>query len=179
MFKKRSFFQKLTGGLSLKDMEDESDFLDDRDDLPRLKRTRAEEDEEDTKRLRQKEEDLETSEWNEVEDEMTSELAVDVYQTPEEIVVKAFAAGVKPEDLDIDISRDMVTVSGSRKEGSMTETADYISRELFWGSFSRTVMLPEEVDPEQALATEKNGLVIIRLPKLDKKRRTKLRVKSR
>lgn len=164
MFKKRSFFQKLTGGLSLRDSEDE--LLDsEQEDLPSLREER--------------EDNLLESDWDDVDEESTSELAVDIYQTPEEIVVKAFAAGVKPEDLDIDIARDMVTITGSRKEGSLAEHGDYIAKELFWGSFTRTVILPEEIDPEQAIATEKNGLVIIRLPKIDKKRRTKIKVKSR
>lgn len=166
MFKKRSFFQKLTGGLSLRDVEDELLENESDDDLPLSLR-----DEDENNPI--------DSEWDDNEEESTSELAVDIYQTPEEIVVKAFAAGVKPEDLDIDISRDMVTITGSRKEGTLAEQGDYIARELFWGSFSRTVMLPEEIDPEQAIATEKNGLVIIRLPKIDKKRRTKIKVKSR
>lgn len=163
MFKKRSFFQKLTGGLSLRD-NDEDVFRDD-DDLPPARNP--------------KEEETNVSEWQSDEDELTSELAVDVYQTEDEVVVKAMAAGVKPEDLDIDISRDMVVITGSRKEGAVAETGDYISRELYWGSFSRTIMLPEEIDPETTIATEKNGLIIIRLPKIDKKRRTKVRVKSR
>lgn len=163
MFKKRSFFQKLTGGLSLRDME-ETEFESD-NDLPAA--FGVEDDEE--KGMK---------EWSESEEE-TSELAVDVYQTGDEIVVKAMAAGVKPEDLDIDISRDMVVITGSRKEGSLAEQGDYIHRELYWGSFTRSIMLPEEIDPEQAIATEKNGLVILRLPKIDKKKRTKIRVKSR
>lgn len=164
MFKKRSFFQKLTGGLSLRDIEDDTSD----DDLPELRT------------MRNDEEESNLSEWQDsVEDDMTSELAVDVYQTPDEVVVKAMAAGVKPEDLDIDISRDMVTITGSRKEGSMAESGDYITRELYWGSFTRTIMLPEEIDPETSIATEKNGLIIVRLPKIDKKRRTKVRVKSR
>lgn len=163
MFKKRSFFQKLTGGLSLRDNEDEL-LEDESEDLPAFREENNNE--------------LLDSDWND-EEESTNELAVDIYQTPEEIVVKAFAAGVKPEDLDIDISRDMVTITGSRKEGTLAEHGDYIARELFWGSFTRTVILPEEIDPEQAIATEKNGLVILRLPKIDKKRRTKIKVKSR
>jgi HSP20 family protein len=72
-----------------------------------------------------------------------------------------------------------VVITGSRKEGALAESGDYIHRELYWGSFTRAIMLPEEIDPEQSIATEKNGLVIIRLPKIDKKRRTKVRVKSR
>ncbi len=163
MFKKRSFFQKLTGGLSLRDLEDE--VSDDKGDLPRA--------------LAEEDVETEVSEWRDTEDEMTSELSVDVYQTPDEVVVKAFAAGVRPEDLDIDIARDMVVIAGSLKEGALAEQGDYIHRELYWGSFVRTIMLPEEIDPETAIATEKNGLVILRLPKIDKKRRTKVRVKSR
>jgi HSP20 family protein len=162
MFKKRSFFQKLTGGLSLRD-NDEDIFSND-EDLPRIH------DEED--------ESTDIKEWSSPEEE-PSELSVDVYQTPDEIVVKAMTAGVKPEDLDIDIARDMITITGHRKEGTLAETGDYLTQELFWGSFTRTIMLPEEIDPEQTIATEKNGLVIIRLPKLDKKKRTKVRVKSR
>lgn len=169
MFKKRSFFQKLTGGLSLRDIEEELPE-DDRDELPVLKKRLS---------LAANDDDTDVKEWQDESEEMTSELAVDVYQTPDEVVVKAMAAGVKPEDLDIDISRDMVTITGSRKEGAVAETGDYISRELYWGSFTRTIMLPEEIDPETTIATEKNGLIIIRLPKIDKKRRTKVRVKSR
>lgn len=163
MFKKRSFFQRLTGGLSLRELEDEMDREE--DDLPMS--------------VRDEEPETDMSEWQDGEEEVESELAVDMYQTPDEIVVKAFAAGVKPDELDIDISRDMVTISGARKEGSIAEQGDYMVRELFWGSFARTVTLPEEIDPEQSIATEKNGLVIIRLPKIDKKKRTKVKVKSR
>lgn len=167
MFKKRSFFQKLTGGLSLRDNDE--DIFSVEEELPRGKKSSFEETEEDEKDL---------AEWSEPEEE-PSELSVDVYQTNDEIVVKAFAAGVRPEDLDIDIARDMITISGHRKEGSVAETGDYMTQELFWGSFTRSIMLPEEIDPEQTIATEKNGLIIIRLPKLDKKKRTKVRVKSR
>lgn len=166
MFKKRSFFQKITGGLSLRDNDD--DFLSDEEIEP------------DQKSINPFKKEIEkVDEWSEAEEDLTSELAVDVYQTADEIVVKAMAAGVKPEDLDIDISRDMVVIAGSRKEGSLAESGDYIAKELYWGSFSRSIMLPEEIDPETSIATEKNGLVIIRLPKLDKQKRTKIRVKSR
>lgn len=167
MFKKRSFFQKLTGGLSLRDIEEDLDS-NDPDELPTFK-----------KRIDTEDDETDIKEWQDEAEDMTSELAVDVYQTPDEVVVKAMAAGVKPEDLDIDISRDMVVISGSRKEGALAEQGDYITRELYWGSFTRSIMLPEEIDPETTIATEKNGLIIIRLPKIDKKRRTKVRVKSR
>jgi HSP20 family protein len=105
------------------------------------------------------------------------QLAVDVYQTPTDIVVKTFTAGVKPEEVDIAITRDMLTIRGSRAEARTIAEDDYLHRELYWGTFSRTVLLPAEVDPEQAEAVARHGLLIIKLPKLDKDRQTKLKVR--
>ena len=104
------------------------------------------------------------------------ELTVDVYQNQDTIFIKAMIAGVRPEDLDINISRDMVTVRGKREEERASSTDDYFLRELYWGSFSRTISLPEEIDVDEAEAVEKHGLLILKLPKLDKKRQSKLKV---
>jgi HSP20 family protein len=112
------------------------------------------------------------------EDSSDGELAVDVYQTPSEIVIRTMVAGIKPENLDISISRDMVTIKGSREESHEVSEGDYFHKELYWGSFSRTVMLPAEVEIEEAEAIEKNGLLTLRLPKIDKERQAKLKVKS-
>ncbi|MEK7514396.1 MAG: Hsp20/alpha crystallin family protein [Patescibacteria group bacterium] len=115
--------------------------------------------------------------WME-EEPSDGQLTVDVYQTASDIIVKTMVAGVKPEDLDIDISRDMVTVRGKRENERIVDEQDYFHRELYWGSFSRTVLLPQEVDVESAEAVEKHGLLIIRLPKINKDKQTKLRVRS-
>lgn len=112
------------------------------------------------------------------ETEVEGELAIDVYQTPTHIVIKAMIAGVRPEDLDISITRDMVTVRGKRERHTEGTSGDFFFQELYWGSFSRTIVLPQEVEIEEAEATEKHGLLIIRLPKLDKGRQAKLKVKS-
>jgi len=106
------------------------------------------------------------------------ELTVDVYQTPDDVVIKTIVAGVRPEDLDIAITRDMVTIKGARQEAREVTEGDYFHRELYWGSFSRTILLPQEVDVEGADAGERYGLLTIKLPKLDKSRQTKLKVKS-
>ena len=106
------------------------------------------------------------------------ELTVDVYQNSDTIFVKAMIAGVRPEDLDINISRDMVTIRGKREEERVSSSDDYFIRELYWGSFSRSVSLPEEIDVDESEAIEKHGLLILRLPKLDKKRQSKLKVKT-
>jgi HSP20 family protein len=106
------------------------------------------------------------------------ELAVDVYQTPTHIIIKAMIAGVRPEDLDLSITRDMVTLRGKRERHIEGTAGDYFFQELYWGSFSRTIVLPQEVDIENADATEKHGLLTLRMPKLDKGRQTKLKIKS-
>ena len=88
------------------------------------------------------------------------------------------AAGVRPEDLDINITRDTVTISGKREHDRSISEGNYVYRELYWGSFSRTIALPAEVEPEEAEAIEKHGLIIIKIPKINKGKQTKLRVKT-
>lgn len=112
------------------------------------------------------------------EEPVDGELSVDVYQTPSHIVVKAMIAGVRPEDLDVTITRDLVTIRGKREQHTEGNAGDFFFQELYWGSFSRTIVLPQEVEVEEAEAVEKHGLLIIRLPKLDKGRQAKLKVRS-
>ena len=112
-----------------------------------------------------------------LEESREGQLAVDVYQTPNDIVVKTMVAGVKPDEVDIVITRDMLTIRGSRSEARTISEDDYLHRELYWGTFSRTVLLPAEVDPESAEALSRHGLLVIKLPKLDKDRQTKLKVR--
>ena len=94
------------------------------------------------------------------------------------IVVKSMIAGVRPEDLDISITRDMIVINGKREEERSVKEEDYFARELYWGSFTRTIQLPEEIDVDEAEAVEKHGLLILKLPKLDKKKQSKLKVKT-
>ena len=112
------------------------------------------------------------------EDNVDGELPVDVYNSANEIIVKTMVAGIRPENLDIDITRSMVSIKGTREETRDIEEKDYYHKELYWGTFARSVTLPEEIDVEEAEATEKNGLLTIRLPKIDKAKQNKLKVKS-
>lgn len=105
------------------------------------------------------------------------QLMADVYQTPDEIVMQSIVAGLKPEELDVSITRDMVTIKGRREKHREVSDDRYFHQELYWGSFSRAIMLPQEIDVEAAEASIKNGLLTIRLPKLDKKRVQKLKIK--
>jgi len=111
-------------------------------------------------------------------EELEGELSVDVYQTPTHIVIKAMIAGVRPEDLDVSLTRDMVTIRGKREQHTEGGGDDFFFQELYWGSFSRTIVLPQEVEIEEAEASEKHGLLTIKLPKLDKGRHAKLKVRS-
>ncbi len=111
-------------------------------------------------------------------EEEEGQLAIDMYQTPSEIIIKTMIAGVKQEDLDISITRDMVIIKGKREETNDTVGNDYFHKELYWGAFSRTVILPQEIDVDESEAINKNGLLIIRMPKIDKNRQAKLKIKS-
>jgi HSP20 family protein len=156
---KPSFFERLTGAVKL----DESD---ERVEAISVSNTRA-----------MVSPSVKAASWiDETAEE--GELTVDVYQNSDTIFVKAMIAGVRPEDLDINISRDMVTIRGKREEERVSSSDDYFIRELYWGSFSRSVTLPEEIDVDESEAIEKHGLLILRLPKLDKKRQSKLKVKT-
>lgn len=116
--------------------------------------------------------DLET-----LSDETEGQLTVDVYQTPEEIVVESTIAGVKPEDLDIDVTSESVTIRGERKKEKQIVESDYFYQETFWGKFSRSIILPQEIDPDKAESTIKNGVLTIHLPKVNREKGKKLIVK--
>jgi HSP20 family protein len=151
---KRSFFQRLTGAINT----DEEYFDDEPRDLPLSRREMPGE--------------------NLQERDQEAELAVDVSQTPNEIIIKTMVAGVNPDDLEVSISQEMVIIRGSRHETFETESNDYFHKELYWGSFARTILLPAEVKSEEAVAEIKNGLLTVRLPKVDKQKQTRLQIKT-
>lgn len=157
--KKPSFFEKLTGTVNVDDYDTEESVDLDSPSVGSVADSGAEGD------------------WME-EEGSEGQLTVDVYQNPNEIIIKALVAGVKPENLDVSITRDMVTIKGNR-EGTHEVTEDnYFYKELYWGSFSRTILLPQEVDVDEATASEKHGLLTLVLPKINKERQTKLKIKT-
>jgi HSP20 family protein len=106
------------------------------------------------------------------------QLTIDVYQTENDIVIKSTIAGVKPEDLDVTINNDMVTIRGDRKSEEKVESENYYYQECYWGTFSRSVILPVEVLADKAEAAMKNGILTIRLPKADTTRSKKIQVRG-
>lgn len=172
MAKKRSFFERLTGGIRMEDESHDSPSHDynEEEQSPRSISTPV------SKFSKITPHDDTHSPWQ--EEDVGGQLAVDVYQTPGEIIVQTMVAGVRPEDLSINITRDMITIRGKREENRTISEENYFTKELYWGSFSRTILLPQEIDPESTEAIEKHGLLIIKLPKLDKGRQTSIKVKS-
>lgn len=107
------------------------------------------------------------------------QLAIDVYQTPTDIIIRAPIAGVaRAEDIEIHIAHDVVTIRGERKPDVDIASSDYLYQECYWGRFSRSVVLPQEVDAEAAVANfSRNGILSLRLPKLVRERARKIAVK--
>lgn len=113
-----------------------------------------------------------------MEEAQEGQLTIDVYQTPTEIVIKSTVAGVMPEDLDVTITNDMVTIKGARKKDEEVQDSNYYYQECYWGSFSRSIILPLDVAADRAEAALKNGILTIRLPKVEKEQSKKIKVKG-
>jgi HSP20 family protein len=154
--KKRSFFERLTGSINVDDEE--------------VEETKK-------KSVSVGHAGKKATNWIEEEAE-EAELAVDLYQTPTEIVVQTMVAGVRPDDLEISVLRDVLTISGKREESRIIDEENYFAKELYWGKFTRTISLPQEVEPEEVEATEKHGLLTIKLQKVDKDKKNNVKVKS-
>lgn len=110
--------------------------------------------------------------------ESEGQLTIDVYQTPNEIVIKSTIAGVSPEDIDISITNDMITIKGRRQKDEEVKEEDYYYQECYWGPFSRSVILPVDVEVDRADASMKNGILTIRLPKVEKVKTKKITIKA-
>jgi len=111
-------------------------------------------------------------------DNSEGQLTIDVYQTDSDIVIKSTIAGVKPEDLDVRISNDMITIKGERRKEEQVEEENYYYQECYWGAFSRSVILPVDVVAEKIEAAMKNGILTIRLPKSDVNKTKKIQVRG-
>lgn len=158
---KRSFFERLTGSIGADRYGDAEDVADQARHVKPV--------------LQDKKLPKGSGEWV---DDAEGQLTLDVYQTPNEIIIQSIIAGVKPEDLDVSITQDMITIRGKRERSQEISQENYYYNELYWGTFSRSVLLPQEVDIDEAEATIKNGLLTVRLPKIDREQIQKLKVRN-
>lgn len=106
------------------------------------------------------------------------QLAVDVYQTEKEVVIVSAIAGVKPEDVDVSINNDMITIKGTRKLREPIPGDSYFLQECHWGGFSRTIILPVDVREEKVKATLQNGILEVRLEKAGREKARTIRVEG-
>ncbi len=161
--KKPTFFELLTGSFT-SDAKKEHTI-----------ETKSDTQEVQTKQItQQNQQESKSNEQNIPEEE--GQLTIDVYQTASEIVIKSPVAGVRPEDLDVSISNDMITIKGRRSNDEPVAQEDYYFQELYWGPFSRSIILPQEVEINKIRASLKNGILTIRLPKIKKETTRKIAI---
>ncbi len=116
---------------------------------------------------------VDPTEWM---DEFEGQLAIDVYQTEAEIVIKAPIAGVRQEDLEVNVTDEQITIKGERHDTSSAEVEGYMVQECYWGSFTRTFVFPMAVDSDKATAKLVDGILTISVPKAAKARTRTLHV---
>jgi len=117
-----------------------------------------------------------SGDWLEENDE--GQLSVDVFQTADSVVIRSTIAGVRPEDIDIAINNDMITIRGERQNEEEVIEDDYFYQECYWGAFSRSIILPVEVKAEEVDATLKNGVLTVKLPKAQKSKSVSVKVST-
>ncbi len=120
--------------------------------------------------------DLAVSKRQRDEESVEGQLTVDVYDGGDDIVVRSTVAGVDEKNLDISVTSDMITIKGFREPDQKVRSAEYYHQELYWGPFSRSIILPVDVDADAARASLKNGILTIRLPKMESRRTKKVSV---
>lgn len=114
--------------------------------------------------------------WEESEDDFPGQLAVDVYETDERLIVKARTAGVNKEDLDVSISDGILTISGTLSSGDDTEATHWHIQECYWGEFSRTLALPVAVKEDEVEAVLKDGVLTISFSKIKQEQAKKITI---
>ena len=171
MSKKPSFLERLTG--ALKEEEDEEKNKEEEEVVEEIPMEKPKAQKPKKMNIADESSPKEDSDWL---PETEGQLTIDVYQTPLEIIIKSTVAGVNPEDLDVTITNDMVTIKGKRERDEEIQSDDYYYQECYWGSFSRSVILPVDVEAEKTEASMKNGILTIRLPKIEKIKTKKIKV---
>ncbi len=109
--------------------------------------------------------------------ESEGQLLVDVYQTKNELVIQSAIAGIKPKELDIVLENDLITIRGNRKK-LIEEQGDYFTKECYWGRFSREIILPVEIDPNHIKVSMKEGILVIRIPKILREKKKEISVEK-
>jgi HSP20 family protein len=105
--------------------------------------------------------------------------AVDMYQTDNEVVVKAALPGIKADEVQINVTGEVLTIKGETKQESETKEKTYHLREQRWGAFERSIILPTDVVADKAKADFDNGVLTITLPKAEEVKPKTITIKSK
>lgn len=105
------------------------------------------------------------------------QLAIDVYELEDKFVVKSTIAGADPENLEVSLNKDVLTIRGRRERSKEVEEENYLYQECYWGRFSRTVILPADIEEDQVEASLEQGILTILLPKSKKTKGVQIKVK--
>ncbi len=116
--------------------------------------------------------------WMDEATDFEGQLAIDAYQTEDDVVIRAPLAGVLPDDLEISITDEVVTIKGQRQSQDTITQESFFAQECYWGSFTRSWLVPIGIEPDKAQASIKNGILTVRIPKLSKSRTRLIKVKS-
>ncbi|HAT73949.1 MAG: Protein containing Heat shock protein Hsp20 protein [Candidatus Moranbacteria bacterium GW2011_GWF2_36_839] len=174
---KKSFFEKLTGSRSI-DSSEGGSF--ERERPMNISNIYSEDTAEAEMIINSSPRMMEREEMHSapIQEDGEGQLTIDVYQTDNDVVIRSTIAGVKPEDLDVSINNDMITIRGERRKDEEVSEENYYYQECYWGSFSRSVILPVDVLADKIEASMKNGILTIRLPKADNTKTKKIQVRG-
>jgi len=153
----RGFFERLTGArvMSASDDDANEEVITYEDDTVAVDDYPVPGEEEENVLVDEQEGDHEDEYSDEdtgLAEEQEGQLTVDVFQDDQNIVIQSTIAGVSPDDLDVSITNDMVTIRGERRRQYDIDDEDYFYQECYWGAFSRSIILPVEIDSDRAEA---------------------------
>jgi HSP20 family protein len=112
------------------------------------------------------------------EEQAGGEIAVDVHETDDAVIIVSPIAGVNPENVEISADDDSVTISGERRAEHSSRSKNTLLQEIYWGKFSRTIALPAGAEVEKAKATFKHGVLTVTIPKTGKAKKRTIKVKT-
>ncbi len=116
----------------------------------------------------------ERKKWNSPE----GQLVVDVYETDKEIVIQSAIAGIKINQIDISLENDIIVIKGERENPCKDKERSYFLKECYWGPFSKEIILPREIDTSRIDAKIKDGILIIRMPKIERAKSKKIEIEE-
>ncbi len=187
---KQSFFGKIMGGGVADDeqvpamvpQDEEEDYVEvaevDVEELVEDPYEDEEEDDEETSSVPVQTEDASSKKDEEWMSDYEGQLNIDMYQTKDNVIIKSTIAGVRPEDIDITVANDMVSIKGARHKEENISQEDYFYQECYWGNFSRSVIVPVDIDSEHIEADLKDGILTVIIPKAAKAKTKKVKVKG-